>query len=43
MFGLNISCDFREDYRETDDELMIEGETGHEGEVDTLATDLRTN
>ena len=43
MFGLNISCDFREDYRETDDELMIEGETGHDGEVDTLATDFRTN
>ena len=43
MFGLNISCDFREDYSETDDELMIEGETGHEGEVDTLATDFRTN
>ena len=43
MFGLNISCDFREDYRETDDELMIEGETGHEGEVDNLAVDFRTN
>lgn len=43
MFGLNVSCDFREDYRETDDELMIEGETGHDGEVDTLATDFRTN
>lgn len=43
MFGLNVSCDFREDYRETDDELMIEGETGHDGEVDTLAADFRTN
>ena len=43
MFGLNVSCDFREDYRETDDELMIEGETGHDGEVDTLVTDFRTN
>ena len=43
MFGLNVSCDFREDYRETDDELMIEGETGHDGEVDTLATDFRSN
>lgn len=43
MFGLNTECDFREDYRETDDELMIEGETGHDGEVDTLATDFRTN
>lgn len=43
MFGLNVTCDFREDYRETDDELMIEGETGHEEEIDTLATDFRTN
>ena len=43
MFGLNVSCDFREDYRETDDELIIEGETGHDGEVDKLATDFRTN
>lgn len=43
MFGLNLSCDYREDYRETDDELMIEGETGHKNEVDTLATDFRTN
>lgn len=43
MFGLDIQCDYREDYRETDDELMIEGESGHEGQVDTLATDFRTN
>lgn len=43
MFGLHISCDFREDYRESDDERMIEGETGHEGEVDNLAVDFRTN
>lgn len=42
MFGLNLECDYREDYRETDDELMIEGETGHERAVDTLATDFRT-
>lgn len=42
MFGLNVTCDFREDYRETDDELMFEGETGHDNEVDTLATDFRT-
>lgn len=43
MFGLNVTCDFREDYRETDDEMMIEGETGHENDVDILATDFRTN
>lgn len=43
MFGLHVTCDYREDYRETDDELMFEGETGHEGDVDVLATDVRTN
>lgn len=42
MFGLNISCDFREDYREADDEIMFEGDTGTKGEMDTLAVDLRT-
>lgn len=43
MFGLNISCKYREDYRETDDEMMFEGETGKKGEMDRLAIDLRTN
>lgn len=43
MFGLNIKVKFREDYREADDELMIEGETGNEKEVDTMAVDFRTN
>lgn len=42
MFGLNVTCDYREDYRETDDELMIEGESGHEGDIDVMATDFRT-
>lgn len=42
MFGLNISCDFREDYREADDEIMLEGDTGTKGEMDTMAIDLRT-
>lgn len=42
MFGLNISVKFREDYREADDELMLEGQTGDET-VDTLAVDFRTN
>ena len=42
MFGLNISCDFREDYREADDEIMFEGDTGTKGEMDTMAIDLRT-
>ena len=42
MFGLDISCDFREDYREADDEIMFEGDTGTKGEMDTMAIDLRT-
>ena len=42
MFGLNISCDFREDYREADDEIMFEGDTGTKGEMDTMTIDLRT-
>lgn len=28
MFGLNIDCDFREDYRNMDGDIMFEGETG---------------
>ena len=27
MFGLNIEVDFREDYREADDEIMFQGQT----------------
>lgn len=48
MFGLDIWVDFREDYRETDDEFMIlsETETGHEFDNDkvvkSMASDLRT-
>ena len=30
MFGLNIEVDFREDYREADDEIMLQGQTGTE-------------
>lgn len=41
MFGLNVWCDFREDYRETDDEFMLTGDTGNE-EVQRMVTDLRT-
>lgn len=43
MFGLNIECNFREDYREADDEMMFEGATGEQGTMDTMAIDLRTN
>ena len=30
MFGLNIEVDFREDYRQADDEIMFQGQTGTE-------------
>lgn len=42
MFGLNMDCVFREDYREADDEVMFSGKTG-ENDMDTVAIDLRTN
>lgn len=42
MFGLNIECNFREDYREADDEMMFAGDTGDKS-LDTMAVDLRTN
>lgn len=42
MFSLNIECDYREDYREADDEIMFSGKTGDNSQ-DTLAIDLRTN
>lgn len=42
MFGLDISVDYREDYREADDEIMMSGQSGDD-KMDTLAVDLRTN
>lgn len=44
MFDLNIWCDYREDYREADDEVMFAMETGSkEGmEMHDMAIDLRT-
>lgn len=41
MFGLNIEVNFRDDFREVDDEFMLEGDTG-EGEKTAMVTDLRT-
>ena len=41
MFGLNIEVDYREDFRETDDELMLTGQTGN-GEAITMQKDIRT-
>ena len=43
MFGLNISVEYREDFREQDDEFMIEDETGEKGRIHSMATDIRTN
>lgn len=41
MFGLNIWCNYREDYREADDEVMFSGDSG-DNEMDVMAVDLRT-
>ena len=42
MFGLDIECNYREDYREADDEVMFSGDTGDNG-MDNTVIDLRTN
>lgn len=42
MFGLNIWVDYREDFREIDDEMVIEGETG-DMEIKPSVIDLRTD
>ena len=41
MFGLDIWCDYREDYREMDDEIMFSGST-ESGGAKTTAIDIRT-
>lgn len=41
MFGLEIECDYREDYREMDDEVMFSGETG-DGSLSNVMYDIRT-
>ena len=41
MFGLEIDVDFREDFRQTDDEFMLEGESGSEN-PDAMVVDTRT-
>ena len=41
MFGLNMDVDYREDFREADDEIMFTGQTGGM-EQKTMAVDLRT-
>lgn len=42
MFGLNIEVNYRDDFRETDDEIMIEGDTGEEGKRTQMVIDERT-
>lgn len=41
MFGLNIEVNYREDFREMDDELMLSGDTGGD-EKHITAVDTRT-
>lgn len=41
MFGLDIEVNYRQDYREADDEVMFSGDTG-DGSSTVMATDLRT-
>lgn len=40
MFGLNIECNFREDYREVEGDIMLEGETG-DNELDNVASNIK--
>ena len=42
MFGLNIEVNYRQDYREADDEVMFSGDTGDNSQSD-MVIDLRTN
>ena len=42
MFGLEIECNFRDDFREADDETMFEGDTGEDGTMVDQVIDLRT-
>lgn len=41
MFGLNVEVDYREDFREADDETMFAGQTG-DGKMKDMVVDLRT-
>lgn len=41
MFGLDIEVNYRADYREADDELMLSGDTG-DGDKTIMVTDTRT-
>lgn len=43
LFGLNVEVEYREDFRELDDEFMIEDETGDKGSLHVMQKDIRTN
>lgn len=42
MFGLDIEVNYREDFRETDDEFIIEGESGDSNKINASVLDLRS-
>lgn len=42
MFGLEMEVNYRQDYREADDEVMIAGDTG-DGKATPMMIDFRTN
>lgn len=42
MFGLDIEVNYRDDFREADDEVMIEGDSGEKGNMTDMVVDLRT-
>lgn len=43
MFGLDIDVKYRDDFREIDDEIVIEGDSGEDGALTPAVTDLRTD
>ena len=43
MFDLNLDVKYRDDFREIDDEYVIEGDTGDDGELTKTVNDLRSN
>ena len=42
MFGLDMDVKYRDDFREADDEFMLEGDTGIDGNAVAQVVDLRT-
>ena len=42
MFGTEIEVNYREDFRQTDDEFMITGETNLNADKEAMVIDTRT-